>query len=97
MAGDNKFGKFTGYLVVLVIILLAAFLVFNENGLLKYLSLKNQVQALQVRIDSAQLKIDKMHAQIDSLKTDMIKIEKVAREKFLMRFPNEKLIQIKEK
>lgn len=97
ITGDFTFHKIFKYMILLVIIIMTAFIIFNEDGLLKYFSLKKEVNELEIRIDAAQKKIDDMLEEIDSLKGDLYKIEKVAREKYLMRGPKEKLIQIKEK
>jgi cell division protein FtsB len=85
--------------ILLVIILVTTFsyLLFNENGFLKYLKMKNELQLLNEDIRKAEEKIESLDAEIDSLKTSKAKIEKVAREKFDMMKKNEKVFKIEEK
>ncbi|HOI28114.1 MAG TPA: septum formation initiator family protein [Melioribacteraceae bacterium] len=80
-----------------VVILVIAFLVFNENGILKYLSLKNQLHELDLQINSAEEKIRMLEAEIDSLINSKEKMEKVARERFHMMLPDERVLKIEEK
>ena len=84
--------------IFLAIILLAtfSFLIFNENGFLKYLKMKNELRMLNEDIRNAESKIESLDAEIDSLKTSKAKIEKVAREKFDMMKKNEKVFKIEE-
>lgn len=84
--------------IFLTVILLAAFLflLFNENGFLKFLKMKNELQLLNEDIRKAEEKIESLGAEIDSLKTSKAKIEKVAREKFDMMEKNEKAFKIEE-
>ncbi len=84
--------------IFLTVILLAAFLflLFNENGFLKFLKMKNELQLLNEDIRKAEEKIESLGAEIDSLKTSKAKIEKVAREKFDMMKKNEKAFKIEE-
>lgn len=85
--------------IFIIMIFLAAisFLVFNENGLLKYLKMKNELNQLNDQILKAEDRLRSLTAEIDSLKTSMAKIEKVAREKFDMMKKNEKVFKIEEK
>ncbi len=84
--------------IFLTVMLLAAFLflLFNENGFLKFLKMKNELQLLNEDIRKAEEKIESLGAEIDSLKTSKAKIEKVAREKFDMMKKNEKAFKIEE-
>jgi len=91
----NKFNISKRYLIfAIVVIIFSAFIVFNETGLIKYIKLKSKYSELQYKTDSLKVNIDKLKAEIDSLKTNEGKIEKIAREKFNMKNPNEKVIKI---
>lgn len=83
------------YLIAPVVIL--AFLIFNENGILKYLEVKDRVEALEKQINISEEQIQKIKEEIDSLKTDTYKIEKTAREKYNMKRPLEKGLDVKVK
>jgi cell division protein FtsB len=73
------------------------FLLFNENGILKYLKLKGEVKKLNEEISNAEERLRSLDAEIDSLKTSRAKIERVAREKFNMMKPSERAFKIEEK
>ena len=74
-----------------------AFMIFNENGLLKYWNMKKEIKELDNDILKAEERIKAMEAEIDSLKTSKEKIERVAREKFDMMKKNEKEFKIEVK
>ncbi len=80
------------YLLFIVIILVL--LIFNNNGFMQYLNLKNEVSNLDEKIKSTQLQIEKLNLEIDSLQNSDFKIEQVARNKYRMKFENEIPIKI---
>lgn len=83
--------------IIVIFLVAISFLVFNENGLLKYLKMKNELNQLNDQILKAEDRLRLLTAEIDSLKTSRAKIEKVAREKFDMMKKNEKVFKIEEK
>lgn len=83
------------YLVILSMIV--AFLLFSHNGLVKYIQLNNELDNLKTKIEESNSEIKKLDLQIDSLKNSTIKIEKVAREKYRMKYEYEIPIKIKTK
>lgn len=89
-------------LVVRIIILLLfsgmlAFVVFNDNGLIKFLRLRSEINKIDKEIDAAKQRLDLLEMEIDSLQTNKYKLERVAREKFHMAKPSEKTFLIEEK
>ncbi|MEG8946905.1 FtsB family cell division protein [Rosettibacter firmus] len=78
------------------LILAFAYLFFNDNGILKYLKLKSEIKSLEAEINKAEIKLHNLQLEIDSLKSSKEKIEKVAREKYHMFKPTEKVIKIDE-
>ncbi|MBX3008929.1 MAG: septum formation initiator family protein [Melioribacteraceae bacterium] len=80
----------------LLFLLVIGYLVFNDNGFIKFMKLKNEIHELQIRIDSADQKLKSLQQEIDSLQTSQEKIEKVARERYDMKFPDENVIKIDE-
>ena len=74
-----------------------AFLIFNENGLLKYLKIRKELAQMEIQIRKAEEKLSSLEKEIDSLQTSKEKIEQVAREKFHMMKKNEKAFIVEEK
>ncbi len=84
------------FLWFFVIIGILAFLVFNQNGIIKFLSLHQELHNLNTQIKNAEDKINSLEMEIDSLNKSKEKIEKVAREKFHMMRQNERVLKIEE-
>lgn len=80
----------------LLIISISAFLFFNENGILKFLSLKSELRELDLKLKSAEEKIKILEAEIDSLNSSNSKIERVARERYHMMLPGERVLRVEE-
>lgn len=73
-----------------------AFLFFNENGILKYIKLRNEISNLENEINKTEEKLKQLQTEIDSLQKSDYKIEQVAREKYNMLKPNEKVFRVEE-
>ncbi len=74
------------------------FLFFNEEGILKYLKLRKEVNTLNGQINELQLQNKNLEAEIDSLQRKVPAIiERIAREKYGMKRPGEKSIKVIEK
>ncbi len=84
--------------ISLVVIVLGAlaFLFLHENGILKYLELKSELNKIDTEITASEKKLKSLQAEIDSLQNNKAKIERVAREKFNMMKKNEKTFKIEE-
>ncbi len=74
-----------------------AFLFINDFGVIKYYKLKKELNGIKAQISRADFVLDSLNIEIDSLKKSSYKIEKVAREKFDMHRPNEKILKVSEK
>jgi cell division protein FtsB len=83
--------------VMLLFLGVVAFLVFNENGLMKYLKVRKELKQMETQIKIAEKKLTLLELEIDSLQTSKEKIERVAREKFHMMKKNEKAFRVEEK
>lgn len=94
MAISTKF--ITQLLIILGLLGIIAFLFLNDNGILKYLKLKNEIEKIDQEIIEADITLQKLEAEIDSLMISKIKIEQVARERFHMVKPNEQVLLIEE-
>lgn len=84
-------------LIAVVFIGAASFLIFNENGLLKYLKAKKELKQMDEEIKKAEEKLFMLQHEIDSLKTSKEKLEKVAREKYHMMKKSENVFRVEEK
>ena len=83
------------YLIISVIILV--FLVFNDNGVVRYLNMKDDISKLHHSIKKADEELDSLRSEIDSLKNSLYKIEKVARERYHMLGKHEQAIKVEKK
>lgn len=91
---NSKF--FLRIILILIVMGTLAFLVFNQNGLLKFINLKKEINQLDMQIKNAEEKIKSLELEIDSLNTSKEKIERVAREKYHMMKSNERVLKIEE-
>ena len=71
-----------------------AFLFFNDDGYLRKMKIDAELDSLKNEIELSKKEIEKLKAEIDSLKTSPQKIERVAREKYNFKKPNETVIDI---
>ncbi len=83
-------------IVFLIFIGLTIFLFFNENGVIKYLELKREINRLENEIRITESRLKAMNSEIDSLINSKVKIEKVARERYHMSLPYERVFKVEE-
>ncbi len=83
------------FLVLLVIAIL--FLLFNDQGIIKYFKLKSELNELDEKIEKSKSELKRLTLEIDSLKNSDKKIEEIAREKYHMKRPNEEEFIIEKK
>ena len=89
--------RFRSYLFLLLFIAGLVFLFFNDQGVVKYLKLKDQVKEINTQIKKVDDENKKLEGEIDSLKKKIpAKIERTAREKHDMLREGEKAIQVEE-
>jgi cell division protein FtsB len=89
--------KFRTYLFLFFFLVGFFFLLFNNQGVIKYLKLKKQVENINSRIDSLDEQNKRLQGEADSLREKIpAKIERTAREKYDMLREGEKLIIVKE-
>lgn len=95
---STKRKKFILFSLLVVCIIGIVYLLFNENGIIKYLKLKSRLDSLKVQVSKVEDDNKKLHESIDSLRAKVpAKIERVAREKYNMKRKGEKAIKIIEK
>ena len=93
VATSRKRGLIIAIILVIVIIKL---LFFGENSLISLGRYKDKTELKQENYNEAIVKSDSLDKIIHILKTDMGEIERIAREKWDMQRPDEKVTIIKE-
>lgn len=93
---DNK-KKVNIFIVSTIIIIVLAFIVFSPSGLINRILLNNKQKELIKLINEEKLVQDSLLKIIDQLKNDTLEIERIAREKFGMKRPGEKLFLVPKK
>ena len=92
----SKNRKLKLYLFAIVFLVGVMIVFFNDQGVIKYLKLKDEVNTLKVDIENLHEENKKLEAEIDSLRQKVpAKIEKTAREKYDMIREGEKVIEVK--
>jgi len=84
------------YIAFIGIIVSLAILLFNDLGLLQLIKLQRQHQKLEHSLNELLLQQDKLKLEIDQLQTNNEYIEKIAREKFMMVLPGEKVYRVQD-
>jgi cell division protein FtsL len=77
--------------VISLLLLIAFTLIFTEKGFYTYYKMKNEKDRLQIEVDSLKRVNDSLRMEIKLLQTRDEKIEQVAREKFGLVKPGEKI------
>jgi len=73
------------------------YLIFNENGLIKYIKLENEINSLNEQLKMLEEENENLVNEIDSLKREVpAKIEQIAREKYDMIKEGEITIEVNE-
>jgi cell division protein FtsB len=90
--------KIRFYSIFILLLAGVLFFIFNSNGLLKYMELKERVTELQIQIDSVDRQNKMLEDQIDSLTRKVpAKIEQTARENYDMLRKGEVKVEVIEK
>ena len=71
-------------------------LIFNDFGLLKLFKLQHQHKKLEDSLAILLLNQEKLKLEINQLQTNNEYIEKIARERFMMVLPGEKVYRVEE-
>ena len=91
----GKFKKLSYAIVFVVIILILLVLTFSDRGFYDNYVYRKKLNELQTTIDSLKRVNDSLTVEIELLRTSNDKIEKVAREKYGMIKPGEKVYRIR--
>tara|TARA_Y100000994_G_scaffold234559_1_gene223510 strand:+ start:80 stop:400 length:321 start_codon:yes stop_codon:yes gene_type:complete len=92
----NKKSYFNYYIFSVIVTFLIVILVFNDFGFLQYLKLKKEYVSLDRELQTLLFQQNTLRSEIDQLQTNQDYIEKIAREKFMMVRPGERVYRVKE-
>ena len=84
-------------LIFILFILQSSFLIFNEAGLIKLIRLKSNQAEVQSEVQTLLNQQIKLQEEIIKLEINEEYIEKIAREKFMMVKPGEKVFKVVDK
>ena len=90
----KSFLSLTNILMVALVIGCISLLVFSDRGLINLWSLKKEKQEIQNEINDLRNQIAMLEKEEEKLKFDEKYIEKIAREKFKMVKPGERVFKI---
>ncbi|MFZ1289483.1 MAG: septum formation initiator family protein [Melioribacteraceae bacterium] len=94
---SNKKDRILTWIYFVILIFLVLFLFFNKYGLLKYFELKNEIYSIERQVEKSKNQIKDLDSNINSLRNNDEELEKVAREKFMMKKENEKVFKFEDK
>ena len=81
-------------LIFLICFSLIIVFIFGDHGLLKLYKIKNERQKIQNKIASLRLEREKLKDEKIKIENDLDYIEKIAREKYKMVRPGEKIFKV---
>lgn len=84
------------YSILLCLIIGLGFIIFNDLGLYQLFHLYQKERQLYAEVNTLLTQQDTLQAEIYRLKTDQVYIQKIAREKFMMVLPGEKVYRVQD-
>ena len=88
--------NFNYYVLTVIATVFIMVLVLNDFGLITYFKLKNRHKILDEELQQLLVQQNNLRSEINKLQTDQEYIEKIAREKFMMVKPGERVYRVKE-
>tara|TARA_B110001454_G_C12382997_1_gene293475 strand:+ start:211 stop:528 length:318 start_codon:yes stop_codon:yes gene_type:complete len=88
--------KISSYSIILCIVLGLGIITFNDFGLLQLFDLYQKEKKLYVEVNELLIQQDNLQFEINRLQTDEKYIQKIAREKFMMVLPGEKVYRVQD-
>ena len=82
------------YVLILILVFGFLYLAYNDFGIKKLIAVKKEKYNLQTQIQSLMTQQLAIQSEITKLKLDTMYIEQLAREKFLMVKPGEKVFKV---
>ncbi len=93
----SKKKKIFLFLFLAIFLFGVIYFIFNENGLIKYVKLENEINSLNEQLKKLEEENENLVNEIDSLKREVpAKIEQIAREKYDMIKEGETTIEVNE-
>ena len=92
----KKTYSFNSYLITIIATICIMILIFNDFGLIRYFKLKKEHTLLDQELSQLLAQQQELRLEIDKLQYDQNYIEKIAREKFLMVKPGEKIYKVED-
>ena len=92
----KSFLSITNILMVIIIVGCVSLLLFSDRGLINLWSLKKEKLEIQNEINDLRNQIALLEKEEEKLKFDEKYIEKIAREKFKMVKPGERVFKVKD-
>ena len=93
----TKKDRILTWIYLIILIFLVLFLFFNKYGLLKYFELKSEMNSIEHQIEKSKKEIKDLDSNINLMKNSDKELEKVAREKYMMKKKNEKAFKFEDK
>lgn len=90
-----NFKRFSFWISILIIVVILLVLTFSNQGFYDHYLQKKKLSELESRIDSLKKINDSLKTEIEYLKSYTEKIEQVAREKYGLIKPGEKIYKIR--
>ena len=90
----NTQKQFIQGLILLICLSLIIVFIFGDHGLLKLYKIKNLRKKIQTHITQLRDEREKVEEKKNKIKNDIIYIEKMAREKYKMVKPGEKIFKV---
>ena len=87
---DNK-KKVNVFIIATIVIIVVAFIVFSPSGIINRIILTNKQDELLLLINREKHIKDSLNKTIMNLRNDTLEIERLAREKYGMKRPGEKI------
>ncbi len=79
------------FIVLMVLVIVLAYIIFSPSGLINRVILTQRRNELQKKIEFEKQVEDSLNKSIIQIQKDTTEIERIAREKFGMKRPNEKI------
>ena len=96
MPKKTKKSNFNYYILTIIITVFIMVLVLNDFGLITYFKLKNKHKALDEELQRLLVQQNDLRSEINKLQTDQDYVEQIAREKFMMVKPGERVYRVSE-
>lgn len=96
-AANKKKSKKSILIAGIVLVIISTFVLFSNYGLVNRLRLEQRKAELNEEITLRKKSQDSLQKAIERLENDSLEIERLAREKYGMKKPGEKVFIIKEK